>query len=122
VLRGGLTPKHVDVAELERVVVFESGEVTPIVPERAASGELVYGTPAPEFRLSRIDVAPEQPITLGDRGGPEILLAVAGSAEAQTDEASLVLAPGQSAFVPASTGQIRISGRASLYRARVNAL
>lgn len=119
VLRGGLTPKHVDASELLRILEFGSGTVTPLSPERAASGELVYQTPAPEFRLSRIDVAAERSVELSDRGGPEILLVTAGRCHARAGE-SLDLEKGQSAFVPAGSDEIRLSGTATVFRAKVN--
>ena len=54
VLRGGLTPKHVDVPELLRVLDFSFGDM------RVSTGEpngprRVYRTAAPEFELSRIE-------------------------------------------------------------------
>ena len=52
VLRGGLTPKHVDVPELLRVLDFRAGPVA-IVHPAPPEEEQVYLTPAPEFRLSR---------------------------------------------------------------------
>ena len=55
VLRGGLTPKHVDVPELLRVLDFTPAtedDAAPADHPRTAS-ELVYDTPAPEFAVSR---------------------------------------------------------------------
>ncbi|GGC66313.1 mannose-6-phosphate isomerase, class I [Hoyosella rhizosphaerae] len=59
VLRGGLTPKYVDVPELMRVVDFHPLDVTPVELRNADPGgtaERVYSTPTSEFRLSRIDL------------------------------------------------------------------
>ncbi|MBI0382395.1 mannose-6-phosphate isomerase, class I, partial [Streptomyces albiflaviniger] len=53
VLRCGLTPKHVDVPELLRVVRFESAAPAVLRPEADPSGEELYTTPIDEFRLSR---------------------------------------------------------------------
>ena len=59
VLRGGLTPKHVDVPELMRVLEF-TPLVDPTVQARPADrgipGEVDYPTPEPDFALSRIDL------------------------------------------------------------------
>lgn len=57
VLRCGLTPKHVDVPELLRVVRFEAGDPGVLRPEAAPDGEEVYETPIDEFRLSRYVLA-----------------------------------------------------------------
>ena len=61
VLRGGLTPKHVDVPELLRVLDFAAGDI-PVLRgeyggEPGAAREVGYPTPTPEFRLSRLDWA-----------------------------------------------------------------
>ena len=54
VLRGGLTPKHVDVPELMKVLDFTPGDVQVLHGDAGRSGEAVYPTPAMEFRLSRL--------------------------------------------------------------------
>ncbi len=55
VLRGGLTPKHVDVPELLRVLDFTPRAPDELAPRTAAVGpEVVFSTPAPEFRVSRV--------------------------------------------------------------------
>jgi mannose-6-phosphate isomerase len=56
VLRGGLTPKHVDVPELLKHVKFEP-TVPNIITGRLAEPErLVYPAPAPDFELSRLQI------------------------------------------------------------------
>jgi mannose-6-phosphate isomerase len=111
VLRGGLTPKHVDVPELLRVLDFSDGPVTIVVPRGAP--EAIYPTPFPDFRLSRLDV--EAAFTL-PRNGPDLLLCVEG--EVHVNE--LALARGQSAFAAFDDGALRLSGRGVVYRATVN--
>jgi phosphomannomutase len=57
VIRGGLTPKHVDVHELLRSIHFESGPPAVLRGQRASDApELIYATPAREFQLSRIEL------------------------------------------------------------------
>jgi phosphomannomutase len=58
VLRGGLTPKHVDVAELLKNVTFE-GEEAEILTARPVTGstERRFSTPADEFELSAIELS-----------------------------------------------------------------
>ena len=46
VMRGGLTPKHIDVAELLRVVDFTPGFAGLIEPVQTAPGVWRYPTPA----------------------------------------------------------------------------
>ncbi|GAU68513.1 putative mannose-6-phosphate isomerase [Streptomyces sp. NBRC 110611] len=132
VLRCGLTPKHVDIPELLRVVRFEAGDATVLRPEDVA-GEEVYDTPVDEFRLSRFVLAPGgAPRALVSRT-PQILLCTAGTvrlhradeAPEQSPEQSpehggteLTLAPGESAFVRAGE-QLTLSGAGTLFRATV---
>ncbi|MFJ5265835.1 mannose-6-phosphate isomerase, class I [Streptomyces sp. NPDC088387] len=114
VLRCGLTPKHVDVPELLRVVRFESSDPGVLRPEAAPDGEEVYDTPIDEFRLSRY-VLPKggagHDLT---RATPQILLCTAGTVRAGDDE----LTPGQSVFVPAGE-TAEVSGTGTLFRATV---
>jgi mannose-6-phosphate isomerase len=114
VLRCGLTPKHVDVPELLRVVRFEASDPGVLRPEASPDGEEVYETPIDEFRLSRY-VLPEggttHDLTLVS---PQILLCTAGSVRVDEHE----LKPGQSVFVPAGE-KAEISGAGTVFRATV---
>jgi mannose-6-phosphate isomerase len=111
VLRGGLTPKHVDVPELMRVLRFEAGPIAPLRARRVDAVEEVYDTPAREFRLSRVTAPAERAVR-----GPEILLCTAG--DVRVDDRPLPR--GGAAFVPASAGRWRLSGEGTVYRATVN--
>ncbi|MFE0444533.1 mannose-6-phosphate isomerase, class I [Streptomyces fungicidicus] len=114
VLRCGLTPKHVDVPELLRIVRFEAGDPGVLRPEAGPDGEEVYETPIDEFRLSRY-VLPaggtNRDLTLTT---PQILLCTAGSVRAGEHE----LSPGASVFVPAGE-KAEVSGTGTLFRATV---
>ncbi|WP_432135414.1 MULTISPECIES: mannose-6-phosphate isomerase, class I [unclassified Streptomyces] len=114
VLRCGLTPKHVDVPELLRVVRFEPGDPGVLRPEAAPDGEEVYETPIDEFRLSRY-VLPEgtaaHDLTLRT---PQILLCTAGTVRVGEHR----LTPGGSVFVPAGE-KAEAAGSGTLFRATV---
>jgi mannose-6-phosphate isomerase len=64
VLRGGLTPKHVDVVELLKHVRFEATHPRIIMGDRAAGHITVYSTPAPDFELSRISLSAGEAVTV----------------------------------------------------------
>ncbi|MER5185136.1 mannose-6-phosphate isomerase, class I [Streptomyces sp. NPDC002896] len=114
VLRCGLTPKHVDVPELLRIVRFEATDPGVLRPEAAPDGEEVYATPIDEFRLSRY-VLPESAAPHDVTSPtPQILLCTAGSV--RTGE--FTLAPGQSVFVPAGE-KTEVSGTGTVFRATV---
>ncbi|MFD9706032.1 mannose-6-phosphate isomerase, class I [Lentzea sp. NPDC059081] len=100
VLRCGLTPKHVDVPELLRVLDFSCGDMEVMHGEEVQPGVHLYRTPAPEFELSRLDIGAETRI---DHDGPQIMICTDGSAvltNARGDE--LRLGRGQAVWLPAS--------------------
>ncbi len=112
VLRAGLTPKHVDVPELLRIVRFDFGDPAVLRPE--GNGEEVYETPIDEFRLSRFTLAPgAAPRALPD-AAPQILLCTTGRPQA----GETILAPGESVFVPAGE-KTELSGTGTVFRATV---
>lgn len=122
ILRCGLTPKHVDVPELLRVVDFTCCDMPVLAGEPGPCGA-VYATDAPEFELSRCEWA------AGDRrerrvagGRPQIVLCTAGAVFACADDGeSLELARGQSMWLPASHPPVTVrparEGRTQLFRA-----
>ncbi|WP_030260169.1 MULTISPECIES: mannose-6-phosphate isomerase, class I [Streptomyces] len=121
VLRAGLTPKHIDVPELLKVVVFEAGSPELVAPVRveATPGEELYPVPIDEFRLSRFALdGVEREI---DGRTPQILLCTEGAARlTAADGTVLDLARGQSAFLPATGAPTRLSGTGTtLFRATV---
>jgi mannose-6-phosphate isomerase len=108
VLRGGLTPKHVDIPELLRTVVFEAAGVPRLAAHESALGQELYRPPFSEFQLQRISVpaagdpaALREPVPVAQRGAA-VVLVLAGSLTLDTPKGDLVLARGESAFVPDS--------------------
>ena len=122
VLRCGLTPKHVDVPELLRIVRFEPGEPAVLRPEAGPDGEERYAAPIDEFRLSRFVLAPDAPATSVDARTPQILLCTGGHltlrGAAGAGEDQLTLERGQSAYVRAGD-QVTATGDGTLFRATV---
>ncbi|MET9733010.1 mannose-6-phosphate isomerase, class I [Streptomyces sp. NPDC006458] len=114
VLRCGLTPKHVDVPELLRIVRFEAADAGVLRPEAAPDGEEVYETPIDEFRLSRYVLPPAGAAHDLTRATPQILLCTAGTVRVGEHE----LGPGASVFVPANE-RTDVSGTGTLFRATV---
>jgi len=110
VLRGGMTPKHVDVPELVTVVDFTPSppSLVPVVEE--SLGVFRYETPAPEFALWRLEVDGTLALPAGDRG--RIALATAGGVRL----GELDLAQGQSAWIEASE-DVTASGAGRLFLA-----
>ncbi|MBY4128734.1 mannose-6-phosphate isomerase, class I [Rhodococcus fascians] len=110
VLRGGLTPKHVDVPELLRVLDFEPSDISPITPVDDDSSTYLYPTPAPEFALSRTALAPGGTVHI-DGSGPRILLCTDGTVTASTDggQSGLTVPQGSSAWIPAADRAVTVT-------------
>ncbi len=79
VLRGGLTPKHIDVPELMKNTRFKEVLPDKIRPEPEADGWNRYPTPAPDFELSFRDLPAGESVAMTTKGGPAILLLMHGS-------------------------------------------
>lgn len=117
VLRAGLTPKHVDVPELLKVVRLEPSDPHVLRPE--GDGEEVYEAPIDEFRLSRFLLAPGGAPRVLSHDAPQILLCTVGRCTARSAGAGeLTLARGQSVFVPAGE-KVELSGTGTVFRATV---
>ena len=126
VLRGGLTPKHVDVPELLRILDFHPVTAAELSPETIREGtELRYATPAPEFAVSVFDI---DGAALGGEidapcrhDGPQILVCTAGAVTVRSRTQTLELARGAAAWVAADDGPLRLRADepAQLFRATV---
>jgi len=118
VLRGGLTPKHVDAEELQRVLDFHSGPVAVLQGESRGSAR-VYQTPAAEFELQSFQVLPAERPSVTDRRGPEILFCERGTIEVAAGGESVALSQGQTLFLTATDPDYSLSGEGTLFRASV---
>lgn len=112
VIRGGLTPKHVDVGELVKVVDFSSGEPEVTRPDRIAEGVDRYPTPCPEFDVWRVAPSEGTVVELPGAGSARILLLTSGAADLAVDGRTLHLGKGESAFLPAADEHATLSGDA----------
>ncbi len=101
VLRGGLTPKHVDVAELLKVLNFTDG------PPNVLRGE--YPTPVADFSLSRLNVEGSTPLA----AAAQILLVTDG----EVTLSGATLRRGESVFLGADETGLVLTGRATVFRA-----
>ncbi len=78
VLRGGLTPKHVDVKELLAHIRFEPTIPAFIIEKKIQDGLTVFPTPAPDFELGRILLGKGEKIRLS-ADSAEIFLLLKGA-------------------------------------------
>lgn len=111
VLRGGLTPKHVDVPELVRVLNFAAAP-PPVLRGIQDGPWLCYDTPAEEFRLRRWEgPASDEPLPVPD-GSARILLCTAGRACVRVAGTQTELARGRALWLPARDVGVNVVPRA----------
>ena len=123
VLRGGLTPKHVDVPELLNILDFNPRQVEILSPEQVNECEYRYSTPAEEFVLSVVSVEKGAVCNVSDRRSIEIIICTEGKAVV-TDfgaDDQIVMEKGMSIIIPAAVDKYVIEGAATLYKASVPA-
>ncbi|GAA1119663.1 mannose-6-phosphate isomerase, class I [Arthrobacter flavus] len=113
VLRGGLTPKHIDVPELLRTVVFEPVSVPAVEVRHTGLGQELYCPPFEEFALQRLELrmgsdsmaSADVPLA---QNGPVLVLAVSGSIVLDSPRGDLIVPRGSSAFVPANEAPVMV--------------
>jgi mannose-6-phosphate isomerase len=106
VLRGGLTPKFIDVPELLRTVDFTAVEVPMLHPEISGLGQELYRPPFREFQLQRIELAPgAAPVPLA-QSGAVVVIVVEGAVYLDSPKGDLHLARGSSAFLAAAEAPV----------------
>jgi mannose-6-phosphate isomerase len=109
VLRCGLTPKHVDVAELLKIAVF-TPLVEPRYPAEDSGLGLSFDPPVPEFAPSMIDIDAYQGSCAVGGQGPCIVLCIQGHVRVEAIGASVDLSPGHAAFVVAREQAYTVRG------------
>ena len=109
VLRGGLTPKRVDIAELERIMNFSSSRVD-VTPARTDfGGTRWYITPARSFNLGVVTA--KSSVCLEH---DSILLSF-GNSHVSRGEEEMDLGKGECLFVPGSADTLSISTDEEVY-------
>ncbi|MEM7272295.1 MAG: mannose-6-phosphate isomerase, class I [Actinomycetota bacterium] len=111
VLRGGLTPKHVDVDELLSVVDYTPSEA----PIQVAAGPIhAFDIPVPEFGLTRLDSTADADGLADARFapvGPDIVLVTAGAVALEGDGGAVEVPAGGAALVTPTDGPYRLRDR-----------
>ena len=120
VLRGGLTPKHIDVPELLKVLNFTPRRIDILQPTPGDGMEKKYTGFAEEFELSVISIAGDDNYRNSNLFSAEILLCIEGEANLKdSGENRIQMKKGDSAVIAAVTGSYSISGKAVFYKAAV---
>ena len=116
VLRGGLTQKHIDVAELEKVLNFDSAEVPLVATRELAQGLVEFITPVDDFILYRAELTGS--VVLADLNipGASIVLCTAGEvALSNSLEERVVLRRGEAAFIGDDAKKFTLAGSGSAF-------
>lgn len=117
VLRGGLTPKHVDVAELLKHVAFEETVPNVMKGEAQPDGiERIYKSPAPDFELSQISLSGSMKYQSKAKTA-QILMTIEGIAQVSEGDVTLNLGKGDAAFLAAGSDYQITSSSAIIYKA-----
>jgi mannose-6-phosphate isomerase len=104
------------VDELLAIMDFSAGDVPILSGQVDATGELTYPAPVPEFRLSRLDLDGEQR-NISHRG-PQVLLNLHGEVTVTDSTGThFTIGQGQSIWVPAAAGDVRLTGTGVVFRA-----
>ncbi len=119
VLRGGLTPKHIDVDELLQVLSFDPVPVPLLEPENPHPGALVYRPDVSDFVLHSIEREAGQAATPVPLSGPAIALCTAGRLELTGAQGAATLERGESVFISPEEGALGITGTGRVFIATV---
>ena len=121
VLRGGLTPKHIDVPELLKVLNFKPRPVNILEAVKKNKNERVYASEADEFVLSVVSASAGSPYQSTESRSVEIMLCIEGTAYLKDNGTQEIIniKKGESAIIPAAVIGYSITGDALIYKAAV---
>lgn len=117
VLRGGLTPKHIDVPELLRVLNFHAMEPPLLAVCETSLGVTTYDAGAEDFVLHRIQAPAGLSVT-----GPAIALAQSGSTTIRGKLSEMVLTQGESTYLTPNEERLQIMGEGVIWLAMAPAV
>ncbi|CAG8999166.1 MAG: Mannose-6-phosphate isomerase [Candidatus Celerinatantimonas neptuna] len=115
VLRAGLTPKHIDIDELQANTRFETHPIDAIrLAGQPIKDGYDYPTPVDDFCFSHFS---KPSVTIKTRGA-EIIFAIDQDITLQYKGAEqLIIHRGESAFIPATTDEYRLQSQGQVARA-----
>lgn len=117
VLRGGLTPKHVDVPELLHVLDFTAYPAPVLEPEQLAPGVDRFAPDGVGFALLRVN-GDGRPVGLSTGGiaplsGPSIAICTEGVVTLVGAKSATLLRKGESCFITADEGDVTVEADSS---------
>ena len=109
VLRGGLTPKPVDIPDLLRVMADDAGPAPLVRPRAVAACVDAYDVPVHDFAVWR--VRPEGGRVVVDVPGSRVVVCVAG----EVTVCGTALRPGAAAYVPGDVPAVVLEGAGTAF-------
>ncbi len=120
VLRAGLTPKHIDVPELMKHVIFKGIEPEILKGRKENTGTFMFDCPAPDFALAAIQLKEGEKANYVAQS-PEIILVMEGTAKMKGSR-TLTVKKGEAVFVAAGENyEIKSNGKLLAFKAFVPA-
>jgi mannose-6-phosphate isomerase len=111
VLRGGLTPKHIDVDELERVIDFKAGELPRVEPVELSAGLTHYPCAVDDFLLYRVEPNGQRVLADMNLPGEAVILCTAGEILVSDSLGELLtLRRGEAAYLSETATLFTIAG------------
>jgi mannose-6-phosphate isomerase len=119
VLRGGLTPKHVDVDELLGILDFRPLPAPLLEPREAAPGVEVFSPDIEDFQLVHV-IATGGGSPRIELAGPAIALCIDGELGLSGSISALTLSRGESAYITPDELSLAVAGAGELFVATPN--
>ena len=116
VLRGGLTPKHIDVVELAKVLVFEDTEAKPVQVRKLAVGLEEFDIPTPEFHFYRATLSANNLLVDLNLPGDAIVLCTSGAVSVSSSKGEReVINPAEAAFISGDARTFSLAGNGEAF-------
>lgn len=115
VLRGGLTPKYIDVPELLSVLTFESLPVPYIWPSYPSKGVAEFRPDVSDFVLLRVETDVNELARSYRAAGAAIALCVSGSLELHGEASGSTINRGEALFITPDEGAITLTGEGVVF-------
>jgi mannose-6-phosphate isomerase len=119
VLRGGLTPKHVDVAELLEVLDFDALPVPYLVPTQPVPGLSLFTPGVPDFVLAQVEVGIDRPFAAPTVGftplGAAIGICIAGAVTVTGASGTQRVSRGEAFFATPDEGALAFGGSGTVF-------
>jgi mannose-6-phosphate isomerase len=114
VIRGGLTPKHIDVDELTAILDFTPRPIPYVEVDELSDFIVVYPVPVSDFTLARVTVTADSPQALRLHED-NLVLCTNGSVRIASDNHHATVHAGQAAYVGQEADIVHFAGEGVVF-------